>query len=68
MANNVRVVSGFEEELEEQVNDVIAEEYAEGKVVKQIVPLGDSAEIDPEDTSSIRLQRPMVMILFEPIH
>lgn len=63
--HKVRVVSGFEYELEEKVNNVIAEEYAKGKAVKQIVPLGDSAEIDQEDTSSIKTPMPMVMILFE---
>ncbi len=63
--HKVRIISGIEYDLEEKINAVIAEEYAEGKVVKQIISLGDSAEVDPEDTSSIRVPMPMVMILFE---
>lgn len=63
--HKVRIISGIEYDLEEKINAVIAEEYAEGKVVKQIISLGDSAEVDPEDTEAIRVPMPMVMILFE---
>jgi len=63
--HKVRIISSIEYDLEEKINAVIAEEYAEGKVVKQIISLGDSAEVDPQDTESIRVPMPMVMILFE---
>lgn len=60
----VRVISGVEAFLADAVNKAIAEEFSNGYTVQQIIPLGDSAEIDLEDTSTIRTPIPMVMLLF----